>query len=191
MGCSIAEPILAVYGSAVKPQTANKARYATGMSKKGPKRDIPASRFRRTLAANLERLMRQYADLNSSPKLEAKSHVKLATINRIRRCETGATLDTLDALAGAFDLQPWQLLVPDMQPDNPPVLTAVSDAEKALYERLAKAAQDVANLRPSFSVHEPPPGPEPMATDLEPPAEPIDKRDRLPEAHQKKPKRAL
>ncbi|MCC7173280.1 MAG: hypothetical protein IT459_22720 [Planctomycetes bacterium] len=161
------------------------------MNKKGPKRDIPASRFRRTLAANLERLMDQYADLNSSPKLEAKSHVKLATINRIRRCETGATLDTLDALAGAFDLQPWQLLVPDMQPDNPPVLTAVSDAEKALYERLAKAAQDVANLRPSFGLHEPPSGTDPTVTDAAATSEPLAKRTPPPQAPQKKPKRAF
>lgn len=42
------------------------------------------------------------------------------------------SLDALAAIAGAYDLMPWQLLVPGLDPGNPPYL-ALSDAERALY----------------------------------------------------------
>jgi len=116
------------------------------MAKKGPKRVVPASRYRDILATNLDRLMDATPDLSSSPKLQNKSKVKIATINRIRRREVAANLDTLTALADAFDFQPWQLLVHGMDATNPPVIAGASAHERDLYKRLADTASEIAAI---------------------------------------------
>ena len=33
-------------------------------------------------------------------------------------------------------MQPWQLLVPDLRPNNPPLVRDVTDTERRLWERL-------------------------------------------------------
>jgi len=149
MDCSIAMCRLAVYGSPVKPQTATGMRYRQQMGTKAPKREVPPSKFRGVLADNLEALMTSGSPLSSSPKLEQKSGVAIATINRIRRKESGATIDSLDAIAAAYDLEPWQLLIRNMDPKNPPVVAGVSEQEKALYERLQSSAREIVALTPA------------------------------------------
>lgn len=45
------------------------------------------------------------------PDIAKAAQVGQATISRILNCGGAATLDTIAALAGAFDCQPWELLV--------------------------------------------------------------------------------
>lgn len=51
-------------------------------------------------------------------------------------------LDSLQGLAKAFGLQPWQMLIPELDPANPPLL-AISKEEKDLYARLQAAAKAI------------------------------------------------
>lgn len=56
-------------------------------------------------------------------------------IDRIVKEENAISLDTLDEVATALGLMPWQLLVADMDLSHPPKL-AVTETELKLYERL-------------------------------------------------------
>jgi hypothetical protein len=56
---------------------------------------------------------------------------------RIKESRTSVGLDIVDSVAGVFGLRAWQLLLPDLDPQNVPV-TMVSDAEKRLYEKYNK-----------------------------------------------------
>lgn len=101
------------------------------------------------LRQNLKLLMVTTKDgPNSQSALRRKSGVAQATIGRIlsERGEN-ARIETIDRLARAYGLEGWQLLVPGMDPSNPPVLRAASKEEQALYERLRQAAEDIAKLK--------------------------------------------
>lgn len=73
---------------------------------------------RAVLAKNLAALMEKSVDLDTQGKLHRRSKVAQATIGRILKAETSATVDTLDQLAAAFGVSPWALLHPhpDMKP---------------------------------------------------------------------------
>lgn len=102
---------------------------------------------RAILAQNLKALMGNPNGPNSQSELKRRSGVSQATIGRILRKEAAATVETLAALAGAYGLEGWQLMVPGMHPTNPPVLQPVSPQERALYERLRATVQDIAKLK--------------------------------------------
>lgn len=164
MGCSIARGSLAVKGSSVKPQKAYAVAYLSRMAKgtktKGPRRadKVPISPTRGVLAANLRQLMASNPDLKSSPKLEARSHVALSTINRVRNKKTAANVDTIYALARAFKLDSWQMLVPGLKVDEPPRL-APSREERERYEKFREAAREFVE-----AASEPKPGETPPET---------------------------
>lgn len=103
-------------------------RYHAGMPEPRATRDV--------LAENLNTLMRAYPSLESNPKLSRRAKLGVGTIARVRNSDAAVNLDTLDKLAGCFDLQPWQMLVPDLDPKSPPVLRSLSAAESDLFERL-------------------------------------------------------
>lgn len=65
------------------------------------------------------------------------------TSTRIKNARTWLKLDTLEKIARAFGLQPWQLLVPNLDASNPPVVW-LTENERLLYKRLKLAAQEVA-----------------------------------------------
>ena len=58
-------------------------------------------------------------------------------VDRLVKAETAVSLDTLDEIAAAVGLQPWQLLVAKLDPLHPPHI-AVTETEVLLYERLRK-----------------------------------------------------
>ena len=100
------------------------------------------------LAQNLRALLSSKTGPTSQMALGKKSGVSQATIGRIDRQEVAAGIDTIAAIAKAYSLEPWQLMVPGMVPNNPPVLEPVSAREKLLYERLRAAALEIAELPP-------------------------------------------
>lgn len=100
-------------------------------------------RARQTLSTNLKRLMECHADLNTFPKIIKKCGISNGTLDRIRRCEVGASIDQLDLLAKAFEMEVWQLLVPNLEPANPPMLASVSEAQKAMLEKIKLAAAEL------------------------------------------------
>lgn len=57
--------------------------------------------------------------------------------SRIKSKQTAVGLDVLAKIARRFDLQPWHLLMPGLEPGNAPV-AFLSDDEKKLYDRLKR-----------------------------------------------------
>ena len=103
-------------------------------------------RPRDILAANVKALMDHHEDLGTLKKLVARTGIPNGTLDRIRRALVGCSIDHLGALADAFDLQPWHLLLPNLDVENPQVLAALSTRERDLYDRLRSAAQELSQL---------------------------------------------
>jgi predicted transcriptional regulator len=60
-------------------------------------------------------------------------------VNRLISANHSMTLRTLDRLAEAFGLEPYQLLVPGLDAGNPQVLRILSASEERLYKALEEA----------------------------------------------------
>jgi hypothetical protein len=87
---------------------------------------------RAALAANLDALMNapgrppvSQAELARRVRRHGQT-LSQSSINRILNAEVSCGLDHLAVLAAIFDLEPWQLLVRDFDPAEPPVLVSVS-----------------------------------------------------------------
>jgi transcriptional regulator with XRE-family HTH domain len=100
-------------------------------------------RQKEILAENLTRLMNESRDLRTIKQLSEASKVSTGTIDRIRRAESAAGVDTVGMLAEAFGLTAWQMLVPDLHPTNPPMLAAESERLKQLYANLKHTAEAI------------------------------------------------
>lgn len=98
---------------------------------------------RENLARNLRVLMDMTPDLSSQPKIAKRSGVSQSTVGRLIRGDVRCKLDSLDGVARAFGLQAWQLLVPELDPRNPPLLRELNHHERELYERIREAAQEL------------------------------------------------
>ena len=81
-------------------------------------------------------------------RLAADCRFGPGTATRIKEQKTSVGLDVIEQIAAAFQVEPWQLLVPGMSPSNPPVLREANSAERELYERLLQAAKDLSRLGP-------------------------------------------
>lgn len=70
-------------------------------------------------------------------RLSRESKCGPGSMSRIKACDTSIGIGVLEKVAAVFDLQAWQLLVPHLDPANPPVIV-LNDVERKLYERLKK-----------------------------------------------------
>lgn len=100
---------------------------------------------RAVLAANLKALMQAHQPPLSGRALGLAAKIDPKTVTRILAAQHAANIDTIAALAGVFHLLPWQLLVPGMDPADPPV-AQLSRTEAALYGTLRRAASDLGKL---------------------------------------------
>ncbi|MCU0810139.1 MAG: helix-turn-helix domain-containing protein [Thiobacillaceae bacterium] len=98
------------------------------------------------IAANLASLMAAQ-QINSDAHLARLAKIDQKSIWRIRHKEQSPSADTLDKLAGAFGLQAWQMLFPQLDPQNPPVFI-VTATERELYRKLADMAHDLVARQP-------------------------------------------
>lgn len=64
------------------------------------------------------------------------------SVSRVLKAANAPQADTIEAIARAFDLEPYQLLVPGLDPRNPQVLRMLSPSEERLYQALEAARQD-------------------------------------------------
>ena len=108
-------------------------RQTIGM-KGAPVEQILASNLTALMAANKLRL-------GTQKKVAAATgnRIDQKTVSRIKNAKVRVQIDTLAALAQAFDLEPYQLLVPNLNPKNPQVLRVLSPAEENLYRALEEA----------------------------------------------------
>lgn len=102
------------------------------------------------VASNLRALL-AYAAAHKLPYADAKSLARKAgiagsTVGHILRGENATTIDTLQALADVYGLTAWALLIPDLDPSNPPVVP-YTDTERALYWRIQQVAKELTQTR--------------------------------------------
>jgi hypothetical protein len=114
--------------------------------------------LRQLVATNLRALMRHARDtgnkdLSSPFGLERLTGVSDDVVRRILDGSRAADLDQLEALAAAFQLQPWELLYLDLKPDAPPsgiweaVLEMLADRIEAEETALARLTGRHGNRR--------------------------------------------
>lgn len=93
------------------------------------------------LAANLAALRDADAVLTSQGKIGDRAGINQRTVGRIINMEHEPTVGQLTKLARAFRLQPWQLLVPGLQPTNPPMLASESEALRELLSNIGSTKE--------------------------------------------------
>ncbi|WP_431512597.1 hypothetical protein [Variovorax sp. DAIF25] len=76
----------------------------------------------------------------------AGTPVSKGVVERMTKAEVNTGVDHLDGVAKAFGIEAWQLLVPDLDAANPPMLTAVAEEERQKWQRAREAAQEFAKL---------------------------------------------
>lgn len=104
--------------------------------------------IRQILATNLEQLQARHKDLASTPAIERATaemgegkKISKSVIQQVQRAKTPFNLDDLQTLAELFGLDAWQLLVPQIDPEHPPVLTSVGPTEDEMYRRMRAARE--------------------------------------------------
>lgn len=93
------------------------------------------------LWTNVRALMSYHWGRESLNRLAREACIGPGTATRIKDQRTSVGVDTLDKVAKAFDLHAWQLLMPNLDPSNPPVAT-LTEAEKRLYQAFSIAMQE-------------------------------------------------
>lgn len=89
---------------------------------------------RRILASNVKAMVEK-SNARSVRQWAIDNGLDVRQMSRIIGEEHAATVDTLDLIAERIGCQPWQLLVPNMDPGNLPMLV-MSKAERELYDRV-------------------------------------------------------
>lgn len=100
--------------------------------------------LRAILAANLRRLIEHETAPGERPSIRAwalRRELDVRLIDRLTKGEHAVTLDKLDDIAAACGLQPWQLLLEDLDPASPPD-APISTEERALLSRLRRLLSD-------------------------------------------------
>ena len=87
------------------------------------------------LSANLKALMAAHVLLTTQKAVGKACGIDQRTVGRILNMEHTPGLKQIDAIALAFDLLTWQLLVPNLDPKNPPVCE-FTKVERDLYKKL-------------------------------------------------------
>lgn len=107
---------------------------------------------REVIAANLQRLMDYARDhphdctwpasrkalakyLDEQHERTGATKVVRSTIQRALKGVNAPGVDSLGAIARAYGLQAWHLLIPDLDPENPPVVS-VTETERLLWARI-------------------------------------------------------
>lgn len=97
-----------------------------------------------TIAKNLLALRDHLGMKQTAFAAHCKLHQR--TYGRLENGETWPHLEMIDQIAKECELEAWQLLTPNFNPKNPPVLKEVSEKEKMFYESIRAAAKEIAKF---------------------------------------------
>lgn len=140
IGVSIPQNVRPFYGFM---QPANGSRYFLDfMPMKGQaKKRKFVGVMRQAVAQNVRRLIdHHYEESRNKPKALAEATgLTLSSVQRVLAADVGASIDTIEAIANVFDLAVYQLVLPNLDVENPQVVAGASSAERALYLRLRNA----------------------------------------------------
>lgn len=112
----------------------------------------PRLNLREVVRANCEALF-----LHAHPERATMSWSALAldagigngTAQRINEMTADSSLATLEAIAACYGMEAWHMLLPQLNPANPPVFV-MTHAERELYDKLAQSVRALAEQRPAY-----------------------------------------
>lgn len=95
---------------------------------------------------NVSALMKQkYGEDNlyrtSKDSALTKYPISLGSLQRIKKGETAVGLDVLDKIAHFFEMQTWQLLIPELDPTNPPVF--LTENQKEFFNKVKTSYKEL------------------------------------------------
>lgn len=67
--------------------------------------------------------------------------VSLGSLQRIKKGDTAIGLNVLDKIAHFFDMQTWQLLIPELDPTNPPVF--LTENQKEFFDKVKTSFKEL------------------------------------------------
>jgi transcriptional regulator with XRE-family HTH domain len=97
--------------------------------------------LRLIVASNLKKL--REANNETQSGFAKKCGMAQRVYGRLENGENWQHLESLDKIARTYDLQVWQLLLPEFNPSNPPLIRKASDKELAFYEKIKDAAKEL------------------------------------------------
>ena len=95
------------------------------------------------VAQNLRKL-REARD-ESQTSFAKKCGMAQRVYGRLENGENWQHLESLEKIAHTYDLQVWQLLLPNFDPQNPALLRQASEKELAFYEKIKAAAKELSS----------------------------------------------
>lgn len=93
---------------------------------------------RTILSENLKALMATHPGLDTCKAIAKAGGPSNGTVERILNSKVGASIDQLDLLANIYELEPWQLLVPGLDPTNPPILAHISAQQLEMLSKIKR-----------------------------------------------------
>jgi transcriptional regulator with XRE-family HTH domain len=97
--------------------------------------------LRLIVARNLKKL-REANDENQS-SFAKKCGMAQRVYGRLENGENWQHLESLEKIAKTYELEVWQLLLPEFDPKNPALLRKASEKELAFYEKIRAAAKEL------------------------------------------------
>lgn len=94
-------------------------------------------KIQQVVAENVKRLKNESKSLGTVKQIAKRARIGEGSVHRILHGQVACAIDTLDAVAVAYGLQAWQLLIPDIDPQNPPTLRTIGPREDEFMRRLA------------------------------------------------------
>ncbi len=99
------------------------------------------------IANNLRRLMEANPKLGTIKKIVEAGGGTNGTVGRMVKGSTSCGVDALAQVSAVFGMEAWQLLVPDLDPEHPPMLEMDSRRVDLLAAELDNIAERVKNRR--------------------------------------------
>lgn len=113
----------------------------------------PISPALKALRVNLSRVI-VHSGL-TEPQFAKRAKVDQKTVWRVLRGDNEPSLEILSKLAKACGMEPWQMLTPELEPNNPPLLAAQSERLKLVLDNIRNTKEaiegvlrDQGNTRP-------------------------------------------
>lgn len=108
----------------------------------GHSRAMP-KKAREVLAENLRAVLAAAQEAGMPPSAWAKAkQLQRKQVERVSSAAVGCSVDFLDDLARVLQVQPWQLLIPNLDVKKPPLL-ALTPEDIAKIEEVQRGAADL------------------------------------------------
>ncbi len=98
--------------------------------------------LRDVVANNIARIMDDPAAPLTQEAVGRRSGIPQRTVGRLKNGSSAASLTTLEAIAKGLGVEPWQLLIPDFDPKQPPLLRSATQDEQRLYRKVEQLLED-------------------------------------------------